>query len=360
MTNHYCPLTLDELQNVEYTGPEWLVENLFRQGQLVLLSGREKSGKGLLTIDLVASIAEGTPFLGAETAQGTAIYCSGEKSLGEVKSRIAARVGERTDLPIFVLPLDGSTEDTLDLTNAQHVARLSSMIEQHRPRLVVLDVLREFHNCKEDSADEMAPLMRALRSIAHRTGCTILVNHHMSKKGEARGSTAITAAADALLNLQPDSEGSGELRGTLEARGRSVPKHSVRISLGEGGRWVARESSAPGTTKASSEDKVLRLLRAAPGPLGTQQIADGVHLSHSAVANVLAKLERQSPSLILKEPRRGQGGGFLYRIRFASGDDVDQFSLEEHAVDDRPTPPTIGPMSSPWQPGKTASFVPAG
>jgi RecA-family ATPase len=47
------------------------------------------------------------------------------------------------------------------------------MIVQIAPRLVVLDPLRELHSGREDLSDEMAPIIRPLRQIAHETGVTI-------------------------------------------------------------------------------------------------------------------------------------------------------------------------------------------
>ena len=102
--------------------------------------------------------------------------------------------------------------------------------------LVVLDTLRELHTSQEDRSDEMGPLLRPVRQLAHQTGTTILVNHHQNRGGTFRGSTAIRAAFDlewAFTRTDDDDE-AGDPKGTLKVEGRHGPRTILKVRLGHG------------------------------------------------------------------------------------------------------------------------------
>src|SRR5690348_4300651 len=93
----FTPLALHELFALDLPEVEWAVDGILPLGSAGLLSAREKAGKGLLTIDLCASIAHGEPFLDRAVREGPTIYCAAEEHLRDVRERIATRVGDRRD-----------------------------------------------------------------------------------------------------------------------------------------------------------------------------------------------------------------------------------------------------------------------
>ncbi|MDP9358534.1 MAG: helicase RepA family protein [Chloroflexota bacterium] len=193
----FRPLTLSQLKDLSLPQLEAVVESLLFLGTLTLFAAREKSGKSLLMIDLICSVALDEPFLGRAVRAGPVVYVPAEDNLRDVRDRLNRRLGGR-DGPIHVLPVNGYTEDALRLDDPASLARLRAMIEEIEPVLVVLDPMRELHTRREDVADEMGPMLRPLRQIAHETNTAVILNHHMSKGGSARGSTAITAAVDQI------------------------------------------------------------------------------------------------------------------------------------------------------------------
>ena len=239
----FAPLSLEALFALELPEPAWLVEGLLPLGAAALLSAREKAGKGLLTIDLCASVALEEPFLGRAVRSGRAVYCPAEEHLRDVRARVAARLGERRDAPLFVLPLAGSTADRLDLDDPVAMQKLLGMVEKLEPAQVVLDTLRELHGRQEDKSDEMGPVLRPLRQLAHQTETTVLANHHQNKLGGFRGSTAIRAAFDLEWAFQrtDDPDGEGPPAGVLRVEGRHGPRQVARVRLGEGLRWEPDE-----------------------------------------------------------------------------------------------------------------------
>jgi hypothetical protein len=162
-----------------------------------------------------------------------------------VRARVAQRLGDRRDAPFYILPLDGSTGDRLQLDDPVGMQRLLGMVEELQPRVLVLDTLRELHPCREDVSDEMGPLLRPVRQLAHQTGTTIVVNHHQNRGGSFRGSTAIRAAFDlewAFTRSADDDEADGLPRGMLKIEGRHGHASCSRSGCGRicGGRSMRR------------------------------------------------------------------------------------------------------------------------
>jgi hypothetical protein len=310
MTEHtdvdpFAPLSLDDLFNLELPELNYVVEGILPTDAAGLLSGREKSGKGLIALDLCACVALAEPFLDRAVTEGPAIYCAAEEHVRDVRLRVAARVGSRRDAPLYVLPLDGSTDDRLQLDDPVGMQRLWGMVAALQPRLVVLDTLRELHARQEDRSDEMGPLLRPLRQLAHQAGTTVLVNHHQNRSGTFRGSTAIRAAFDlewAFTRTDGDDE-EGDPKGLLKVEGRHGPRTILKMRLGSGLRWeldepiVAQRDSGARARMLAHLDKVNTWQTA-------DEIAGGAGLKLKTVQNLIAGMVKEVP-----QPFATQGTG---------------------------------------------------
>lgn len=292
----FVPLTLDQLFALNLPEITYLVDELLPQGAACLFSAREKAGKGLLTIDLCVSIALGVPFLDRPVQEGPAIYGAAEENLRDVRARVEARLGARRDAPLYVLPLDGSTGDRLKLDDLEAMQRLLGMIQQIQPALVVLDTLRELHDRREDLSDEMGPLVRPLRQIAHETNTTIVLNHHHRKSGGPRGSTAILAACDLgwTFSRTDEEQESGPIRATLRVEGRHGPRTVMNIRLGEGLRWEPNHLIAP-SPEPGVRGRILAYLEMVTTWQSAGEIAQGTGIKLKTTQNVLAELVQESP-----------------------------------------------------------------
>ncbi len=293
----FQPLSLDALFALEIPEPEWTVDGLLPEGSATLLSAREKAGKGLLTIDLCASVALGEPFLDRAVREGPAIYCAAEENVRDVRQRIATRLGDRRDAPFYVLPLDGSTDDRLKLDDVEAMQRLWGMVETIRPAVVVLDTLRELHDGKEDSSDEMGPLLRPVRQLAHHTNTAVVVNHHQNKGGGSRGSTAILASFDQgwwFGRDDADDTDDAPPRGTLRVKGRAGPRQTLHVRLGEGLRW---EPATPVITigETGIRDRIVSHLAAVNEGRTAHQIAAELRAALKTVQNELSRIRKEAP-----------------------------------------------------------------
>ena len=296
MINAYAPLTLEALYDMDLPDPRWLVDGIIVQGSFALLSAREKAGKGLLTIDLCACVAAGEPFLDAAVMEGPAIYCATEENLRDVRARVQARLGRNPSFPLHVLPLNGATDDRLKLEDSRNLQQLAGMIESHEPLLVVLDTLREIHDGAEDSSDDMTWRLRPLRQLAHQTDTTIIVNHHQSKAGGFRGSTAIRAACDVELAFtRPDEASTDGLRGGLRVEGRHGPRQTWNIRFdGETSRWCLTE--AINLTDTSLRGRILTLLEDTGAWMSAEELTSKIEGRRlKTIQNELSRLSRENP-----------------------------------------------------------------
>ena len=224
---------------------EFVIQDIVADGAAVLLSGREKSGKGYLLIDIAASIATGQPCFGkAVLKEGPVLYCSLEESPRTLRQRFRRRLSGQLDAPVDILPLDGFTEERFQLENFAHLRAFTDLLTAKNYVLVIIDTLREAHSGRENDSDEMAPLVRRIRDIAHGLGVTIMVSHHMNKAyGSSRGSIAILASFDdELAFTRSEDRTETVICGELRAEGRNLPKYVTSVVFdAETGRWQASD-----------------------------------------------------------------------------------------------------------------------
>jgi hypothetical protein len=310
----FAPLSLDALFALELPELDYVVDGILPTDAAGLLSGREKSGKGLIALDLCACVALAEPFLDRAVKEGPAIYCAAEEHVRDVRTRVEARVGAHRDAPLYVLPLDGSTADRLQLDDPVGMQRLWGMVEALQPRLVVLDTLRELHDRQEDRSDEMGPLLRPLRQLAHQAGTTVLVNHHQNRGGTFRGSTAIRAAFDlewAFTRTDGDDE-AGDPKGTLKVEGRHGPRTVLKARLGPGLRWEIDETIAtlrdPGT-----REQILACLDTVNAWQTAEEVATGIGIKIKTVQNTVAAMIKETPRLIAVQGKGTKNDPRRYR-----------------------------------------------
>lgn len=318
----FRPLSLEDLYGLDLPDPEWLVDGILPVGSLALLAAREKAGKGLLTIDLCASVASGEPFLDLAVMEGPAIYCATEENLRDVRARILARIGTDPRYPFYVLPLngqaarDGMPEDRFKLEDGSALKRLAGMIATYKPLVVVLDTLREIHDGAEDKSDDMGWRLRPLRELAHGTNTTILVNHHMSKNGQFRGSTAIRAACDLEWAFSRADDGGDDLTGSLRVEGRHGPRQTQTIRFEPTtARWLPTVMIS--NTDTTLRGRIISTLAECAEPMTAQSIAEalpGVRLK--TIQNELSHMNRETPLPFVMGDPATRGNPRQYRTLY--------------------------------------------
>lgn len=297
---HFKAWAFNEYMKIEVPPIDFIVEGLLVEGSAVLMSAREKAGKGLLMIDLAISISLGTPFLGRAVKEGPVIYFALEENIGTLKTRLRARVPSGAEPPFYVVQLDGSMDDEPDfhIDSVEGVSGLLELVAEIQPALVIIDTLREAHRGRENESDDMAPRLRAIRAAAHQTNTTIIITHHAAKMtGGARGSTAIRAAFDDTLEFtRDDNENETSIRGVLRAEGRNLQKVSEHIAFNaDSFEWEA--VSAPSVVvEPNLRQRILDALVESDDWMLPQDLADAIPGSSlGSIQNQLGRMVQENP-----------------------------------------------------------------
>lgn len=310
-TGYYHPISIAELDAMDIPDTEFIIQDIIADGAAVLLSGREKSGKGHLLIDAAVSVATGQPCFGkAVLKEGPVLYCSLEESPRTLRQRFRRRLDGRVDAPVDILPLDGFTEERFQLENVAHLKAFTELLTTKGYILVIIDTLREAHSGRENDSDEMAPLVRRIRDIAHGLGVTIVVSHHMNKAyGSSRGSTAILASFDdEIAFTRSEDRSDTTIRGELRAEGRNLPKYVTGVVFdAETGRWQATDEVET-IADPNLRQRILDVLDNSGQWLSAKDLdifLDGASLK--SIQNRLSEMRNENPPPFAQsgQPRKG-------------------------------------------------------
>jgi hypothetical protein len=309
----------------------FLLDPLMPLGKLGVVFGPGGVGKSLAMLQLCLLVAvrargvgslPGQPTLLGGTipreAAGASIFLTLEDDAADIHRRIAALDpdGLRRDAPCFVMPLvelpdfdpavvvaEGRgaalTEfatrglDTLIETTAEHASQ--------PVRLLVLDPAGDFLDGDENDAAFIKPLLRQLRGVAARHGCTIILLGHVAKALDAegptmRGSGAWIANSRFAYALWPPNAQDGEQLGRqvgaepsslvwgrlVKANHAGAPIGQKRLFARDPRRGCLRDVEARRAADGASDEQLLEILVEACA----EHAAAGLPFSYSGVAGL--------------------------------------------------------------------------
>lgn len=274
----------------------WLVRDLWARAAVGIVGGAPKCCKSWFALDLAVSVASGTPCLGqfeVEESGPTLVFLA-EDSLPDVRARLSAIAASRAlDFP--GLAVDVITESMVRVDLAQHRERLVRTLEQHRPRLLLLDPLVRLHRLDENSAQEISGLLGFLREIQRSFDCAVVLVHHASKKQRSRpgqslrGSSDLHAFGDSNAYLAADGD---DLVLTMEHRSAAAPPPvRLRLVTEPAPHLEVVEPAGPPTTGPLLGDQVINWIRSATRPVLRREIREGLRMNNNRLSEVLVGLE---------------------------------------------------------------------
>lgn len=189
---------------------DWLLDGLLEYGELCWLAGRGKTGKSMIALFLTDALLGGTgQFLGRD-AGGVdwAVYVDGENREATVRRRVhLSGMTEATAGRIDYRSVRG-----VDLGSPEGMAELRALVDRPGRGLVVLDSLVALHTADENDAVEVRRFADKLRIVFEPAGVTVLGLAHDNRAGNLRGSLDWRNAADRVLELVKQTDGSRELK----------------------------------------------------------------------------------------------------------------------------------------------------
>lgn len=196
----------DESEQDNQPTPQWLLPDLLPDNAIVMMFGDSGSFKSFIALHMAMVLSTGLRKLGYEGEAVDVVYAAGEGPRSIATLRRPAwkhahlvegptRFSLINDVPMVALP-----EQVDEFCKAIDARSL-------KPRLVVIDtVARAMTGMNENDARDAGIFVAAIEKIKRQFSCTVLVIHHGGKQSErgARGSSALTAGFDAVLEVKAD------------------------------------------------------------------------------------------------------------------------------------------------------------
>lgn len=249
--------------------PQCLVENLVPDFGLTFLLGAPGAGKSFVALDLALSVATFREvWFGRKLRGGPTVYALGE-GLASLQRRVGAWAWANPEAgngPIAFCP---RLPDLCDMGSVLDFVEAIVNRPVEMPALVVLDTFsRAVPGADENSAQEMSKAIASLDCIRTELSASVLCVHHTGKdrtKG-ARGSSVISAAADAELQLER-VDGVHVLKPTKMRDGTLDQLLSFRLVPALGSAHLAlAERSVFSPRLTESQETALRALEGMPRP----------------------------------------------------------------------------------------------
>ncbi len=187
-------LTGTELENAVLPAIEPILGNgLLARGDYGLLCGPKGSGKSWFMLQLAASVAEGSDFLGWRTIRGRALVLSLELTRDKLRERMRAirPAGAYENILFYAkdsladVPGSAGISPIPRLAYPEDQARVLELVQSIAPDLVLIDPLGPAVLADENV--ELASIARFLLELASRGHCAVLASHHPRKGDPAAG-----------------------------------------------------------------------------------------------------------------------------------------------------------------------------
>ncbi len=180
----------------------WLIDDVLPQAEFGILFGASGSGKTFFALDMACRIARGQRWRGHDSTRSRVVYLAAEAGEG-IKKRMCAfdlEYGTSEDNPDILAGVP-------DLMTMEDAAYINQIIG--RAGLIIIDTMAASQTGEENSSKDMGLFITHCKAISAQTGAMVLAVHHTGKddtKG-ARGSSALYAAADVVLEVYKTKEG---------------------------------------------------------------------------------------------------------------------------------------------------------
>jgi hypothetical protein len=200
-----------ELLTAQFPASESMLGgNLLDRSGAMLISGPQKIGKSLFGSQLALTLGDQKPFLGfsPSSTEYRTLILQAEVS----PKRMQERFLKQTQIfgkPALSNVLSASVYSSIKLDTDEGVGTVRGLVDEHKPDLVIVDPLSNFHCGDENVAQDVLRVTTVLDNLRAAGPAVALVHHHGKNSSEranvghkARGSTALPGWYDTHLSLE--------------------------------------------------------------------------------------------------------------------------------------------------------------
>lgn len=185
---------------------EWLVDGWLVSDASSWLIGASGIGKSFAAVSLAGSVCTAVPWFGNSVKPGRVLYLAAEGSRGMAKRFAAWRqeywsaAEPLPGLSILPVPVQASAAQWWELCELAAADRYALIVLDTQARITV--------GMEENSNTDMGQFVDRVEALRRASGAAVLVVHHQGKNGaEARGASALKAAAQTEVTARRDLAG---------------------------------------------------------------------------------------------------------------------------------------------------------
>lgn len=326
---------------------EYLVEGLLAREDLLIFAGKSKAGKSTCLLNLAFSLSSGAAFVGRVCQKCRVLMITLEDKDKTVRNRARKLVEKLGGFPpdqnlefIFRSEFleDGDGESIFDKVSNKLLddkRRAEEGNQLAKWDVVIIDPLYYLaDSIEENSSKEMGALVRSVRDLALKVGCTLIVATH-SRKGsvadlEAEEATAgsgmVGRIGEAYISLAPH-EKENHLIARYKLRDGRTPESEVwkiedypLLKLAPDEDPTAYKKGGGGTggrPKVYTEEKVLSLFPDLKKEFDTAEIIDMCRKKHNMSQTTAERLLRA-----LRDSGELESVDGKYRRKFTPNENV--------------------------------------
>ena len=179
--------SLAELRELSVPAPVPVIGDLLNEGETVLLVGRPKVGKSLLTLQMAISLSRGEDFLGKLVPrQRGVLLIDLENRASVIKERFVRMAGplRDTDSKINIYAPETLADCSVSLSTEDGFNKLDVLLTDTQAELVVIDTWRLLLGPKDENKSEV--VVEGLRQLSQlrrsRPHLSIMIVHHLRKQ----------------------------------------------------------------------------------------------------------------------------------------------------------------------------------
>jgi len=304
--------------------PGWMVKDFWLRNSHGIIAGEPKSFKSTLCMDMLFSVASGTPFLGIHEvhtvgpvlviqnenadwimkdrlgrlaeSRGLCGHSSGVQHVGGVV-KLGARI--QIDWP-KPLPMYFVNQQSFMLDDAANKQALEELIDRIRPVAITLDPLYLMFSGDVNSAKDLGPVLQWCLYIKQKYNCAVILVHHYGKGSETRrggqrmlGSTTLHGWIESAWYLQVQDT-PGVITLEREFRGAGVySKIDITIDQGTAEKPLYKTTQSEHTGEAKEEDfeaAILDLMTNSPDLIGEGHVQRALKISQQKASGILDRM----------------------------------------------------------------------